>query len=480
MGFKRVLLINPPFNVEWRGLTPSIGQGYLAESLRNNGIEYDVLDMNIGYGVKHLLRKMDSFQPDLVGMSMVTRNYRSFYSILEQAKQHHSKIQIVVGGPHVTILKEQVLQECHAIDYGVAREGESALVELCQDELPKGEIKGLLYRSDGNIVYTGDREFAPDLDQIAWPRYDKFEMNKYFHAINIISSRGCPYHCIFCCRHILSPKYRARSPENVGDELEYWYKRGYRQFNFEDDNFNIIKERVYAICDEIERRGLKGCLLRCSNGTRADRVDRDMLTRMREVGFKYIAFGVDAGNDRMLKVVKKGETMDVIEDAIKNACDLGYDIKLFFVYGNPTETWEDVEDMAKISRKYPIQEVHFNSIIPYPGTELYDWIKGNNYFLRQPEEFLNNATFWDEEPIFETPELPAAIRRKIPGYVHEVRQEVHKEAVRRIFYKNKLIGKLASVILTNSILERLYYQSNFWRKFMEYFRYKFVPRKSTV
>jgi anaerobic magnesium-protoporphyrin IX monomethyl ester cyclase len=478
MSFKRVLLVNPPYNAEWRGMTPPIGLGYLTESLRNNGIEYDVLDMNMGYGLKHLLRKMDSFQPDLVGMSLVTRNYLDFYNLLEQAKRHHNQIKIVVGGPHVTILKEQVLQDCPAIDYGITREGEKALVELCKEEFPEGEIKGLLYRDNGSIAYAGDREFATDLDKVPWPRYEKFEMHKYFRAINIISSRGCPYNCIFCCRHVLSPKYRARSAANVGDELEYWYKKGYRQFNFEDDNFNIIKERVYEICDEIEKRGLKGLLLRCSNGTRADRLDRQMLARMREVGFKYIAFGVDAGNDRMLKIVKKGETMEVIENAIRDACELGYDIKLFFVYGNPTETWADVEDMAKISRKYPIQEVHFNSIIPYPGTELYDWIKENKYFLRQPEEFLNNATFWDEEPIYETPELPAAERRKIPGYVSKVRREVHRDAVRRIFHRSRLIGNIMGFILANSLLERLYYQSNFWRKSMEYFRYRFVPRKS--
>jgi len=349
--FSRVLLINPEHNVEWPGLTPPIGMGYLAESLRNEDIDFDILDMNLSRGLKHLRRKLDRFQPDLVGMTMITRDYRSFYGTLEEIRRYNSGIKIAGGGPHVTILREKVLEECSAIDYGVARDGERTLVELCKGELGEEEIKGLIYRDNGRIVSTAEREPVADLDKIPWPRFEKFELNRYFREISLYTSRGCPYSCIFCARHVLAPKYNVRSGGNVGDELEYWYQKGYRKFNIEDDNFNLIQGRVYAICDEIERRKLRGLTLRCSNGIRADRVDRAMLARMREVGFAYLAFGVDAGNDRMLKVVKKGETMADIESAIANACQLGYSIKLFFIIGNPSEKPEDIEDISAVPRK---------------------------------------------------------------------------------------------------------------------------------
>ncbi len=476
MKFERVLLINPSYDVEWPGLTPPIGLGYLAQSLQDSGIEYDVVDMNLGYDLKHLLRKLDHFQPDLVGMSMITRNYRGFYSILEEIKRRNQDIRIAVGGPHMTIYKEKALQECDAIDYGVVREGERAIIEMCRGEAEE-KIEGLLYRDTGNIVYTGDREFIADMDSVTWPRFDKFELSKYFREISIISSRGCPYRCIFCARHNLSPKYRARSAESVGNELEYWYRKGYRKFNIEDDNFNLIPERVYAVCDEIEQRKLEGLVLRCSNGIRADRVDRDILTRMREVGFQYLAFGVDAGNNRMLKVVKKGETMEDIEAGIQTACELGYGIKLFFVIGNPTETPEDVEDMVRLSLKYPIQEVHFNNVIPYPGTELYDWVQANGGFLRQPDEFLNNASFWESRPIFETPELPEAERIRLTQYLHNVRKGIHRQAIRRILNKYRFIGTLAAYILADSFLEKAYYKSIFWRRIIEGFRYRLSAGK---
>lgn len=477
MRFERVLLVNPFSHGEWRGLTPHIGQAYLAQTLLENEIEYDVLDMNLGYKSRHLQQRIKEFHPDLIGMSLISLEYKRFYNLLSEIKNLDGTVKIVVGGPHVSIMKEKVLQECAAIDYGVVFEGEGPLVELCRGELPEDKIKGLILRDGDDIVYTGDREFVSDLDQIPWPRYEKFELNKYIREMTIYSSRGCPHKCTFCPNRILSPQFRPRSPKNVVDEMEYWYSKGCRQFNFDDDNFNLVRSRVFEICDEIERRGLKRLFLRCSNGIRADRVDREMLARMREVGFRYIAFGVDGGNNRILEIVKKGETIETIEQAIKDACDLGYDVKLLFVVGTPYETREDVEDKVRLSRKHPIQEVHFYNTIPYPGTELYDWVEENNYFLREPEDYLNDVSVLTNVPVFETPELPGKERIEVLNYLGKVRRQVHRDAISRTFRRRNPIGVLASYMLANSFVERLFYQSTFWRKIIEGFRYRLATSK---
>ncbi len=471
MSYKKVLLVNPQYNAEWKGVTPPIGQGYLAETLAQQGVEYDVIDMNLGYTLKHLFNKIDEFQPDLIGYSMITRNFYAFYEQLEKIKQHAPGITTIAGGPHVTIMREKVLQSCSALDIGCVHEGERTLVELCQSDLPLAEIKGLLYRDGDQICYSGDRPYVDDIDTIPWPRFEKYELHKYFKEVNIFSSRGCPFHCIFCARPVISECFRKRSAANVVDEIEYWYRKGYRNFNFEDDNFNLIKERVYQICDEIEQRGMNDLLIRCSNGIRADRADRAVLARMREVGFRYLAIGVDAGNDRMLKVVKKGETMEQIENTIQNACDLGYDIKLFFVFGNPTETPQDVRDMAAIALRYPISEVHFNNIIPYPGTELYDWVVKHGGFLAEPDVFLNDAAFMDDEPVFETPELPKEEKVKLKKYLDGVRGRIHRRSIRRIF-PNPFIGFCASVLVSSRYIEQLYYTNSSVRGVVEHFRYK--------
>ena len=479
MRYNKVLLVNPPSRGEWKGIRPHIGQGYIAETLAQEGIEYDVLDMNLGYKFRHLQKKIETFQPDLVGLSLLTLEYKKFYKLISMIKESNPKVKTVVGGPHVTLFKEQVMKECPAIDYGVVYEGEETLVELCQGELSEDRIKGLMSRNNGSVVFPGNREFLANLDKLPFPRYEKFELNKYIPEVEIYSSRGCPHECIFCTNRIISPNFRVRSARNVVDEMEYWYKKGYRQFNFDDDNFNKEVDRVYQICDEIERRGLKNLFIRCSNGIRADKTDKAILSRMKEVGFNYIAFGADAGNNKMLKLNKKGERIEDIEQALKNASELDYNLKLLFVVGTPGETREDVEDDVRLALKYPLQDVHFYNIIPYPGTELYEWVEKNNRFLKKPEDYLNDVTFNEINPIFDTPELPVEDRIALFKYLEGVRKQVHKKAVQRMFKKVPLLGYVAKYIVSRDLFLKLFYQSFSLRRFVDHMRYKRAIRVKT-
>jgi radical SAM superfamily enzyme YgiQ (UPF0313 family) len=476
--YKRVLLVNPPSRGEWKGFRPHIGLGYIAQTLVENGFEYDVLDMNLGYKFKHLQKKIDTFKPDLIGMSLLTLEYKKFYELISMVKTKNPRIKIVVGGPHVTILKEQVVKDCAAIDYAVLYEGEETLVELCKGEVSEENIKGLMSRNNGYISYPGDREFIMNLDILPFPRYGKFELKKYIPEVEIYSSRGCPHKCIFCPNRLLSPIFRVRSPIHVVDEIEYWYKKGFRQFNFDDDNFNKYNDRVYQICDEIERRNLKNLFLRCSNGIRADRVDRPLLARMKEVGFHYIAFGADAGNNKMLQLVKKGETIEDIEQALKNSYELGYDMKLLFVVGTPGETREDVEDKVRLSMKYPLNDVHFYNTIPYPGTELYDWIEKNDRFLKRPEDYLNDVTFCENNPIFDTPELSAEDRIQLFKYLEGIRKQVHKNAARRVLRHIPLLNYFAEKLITTDLFLQLFFKSFRFRTFIDRIRYKLAIRSN--
>jgi radical SAM superfamily enzyme YgiQ (UPF0313 family) len=471
MPSKKILLVQPNMHAEWKGLTPHVGQGYLAQTLQDNGIDYDVLDMNLGYDRAHLHRKIKEFQPDLVGLSLVSMEYKDRYRMITEIKAADQTIKVVVGGPHVTILKEQVLRDCPAIDYGITFEGEQTLLELCSGTLPDNRIQGLLIRDHEQITYTGDRGFQENLDLLPWPKYHKFELKKYAPEVTIYSSRGCPHQCIFCPNRLISPVFRARGSSHVVDEMEYWYRQGRRQFNFDDDNFNLERERVFQICDEIERREMKDLILRCSNGIRADKVDREMLIRMKQVGFKYIAYGADAGNNKMLKIIKKNETIEDIEQAVKLSCELGFGVKLLYVTGTPYETREDVEDKVRLARKFPIQDVHFYNIIPYPGTELFDWVTENKYFLRQPEDYLNDVSSMTHIPLFETPELPKEKRMELYTYLNKVRLKIHQDAFMRLF-RWKTIGFIASRIMVNEFTERLFYQNTWVRKTAERFRYQ--------
>lgn len=413
MRYNKVLLINPQYrnSIYTTADRPPAGLGYIAESLKRNNIEYCVFDMGLGYSIKDLKNKIITEKPDLIGISMMTYGSQFTYKMIKTIKNSFN-IDIVVGGPHISTMREEALYD-KPIDYGITLEGEKTLVELCQGK-DLDEINGLIYKKGGSIFSNKDRPFEKNLDDIYFPTYSGFELEKYkVKEIPIVSSRGCPYNCIFCTAHaVMGRKYRFRSAENILQELSYWYQRGYRRFDFIDDNFTLIKKRVYEICDGIERLHLTDLELHCGNGVRADKVDRDLLSRMKSVGFSYLAFGVEGGNDKVLKCLKKGETISVIEKAIKNACELGFKVVLFFLVGSPCETWEDIQDSIKLANKYPVYDVRFYNIIPYPKSEIFDWIQANNYFIVSPSEYLGKSATWDQKPLFVTPELSFEERKK--------------------------------------------------------------------
>lgn len=477
MGFKKVMLVSPPSSSRYGGLRVPAGIGYIAQSLYENEIDYDYIDMRIGKAFKELRKTLLTGRPDLIGISMITLEYKNTYSMISAMKEILPKAKIVVGGHHVTILKEQVLEECKAIDFGVVSDGEHTIIELCKNDRQYKDIRGLIYREDGRVDFTGERPPVENLDEFAFPRYKKFNLKDYSKQIPIMSSRGCVFQCTFCPNKLIGRKFRTRSKNHFVDEIEYWYSRGYYQFAVDDDNFTLNKKRVYAICDEIERRGLKKLFIRCSNGIRADRVDKQLLQRMKEIGVREVGFGVDGGNNKVLKRLKKGESIEKIESAIKDACEVGLDVKAFIIVGTPGETREDIEDSIRLARRYPIARVNFNNAIPYPGTEMYDYIEQNKLFIIPPEEYLNNVAEEKAVPVFETPELPKEERTKILKRCHEVEKEVMKNTVIRMYGHVPLAKFFIKYFFNVELFERLFFKNLVLRKILEWMRYNKLMKK---
>ena len=410
MRYQRVLLIQPNYaGSRYRASSFPIGLGYIAEALKKASIEYDVVDMGVHPRFSYLVCKIQEFKPDLIGISMLSSMFRNHYKLAEKLKGWFPNVTIIAGGPHISTFRDQVLTGCSAIDYLATLEGEQTMVELCKG-VPMNEVKGLMFVTHDGIQYTGDRPFISELDSLPFPTYDKFD--KYDEvSINLTTSRGCPYACIYCpVKTTIGQKLRVRSAKNIVDEVEYWYKRGYRKFCFVDDNFTFYRDRVFRFCEEVDSRGLQ-IEMNFGNGIRADKVDRALLERMKSSGLTRVAFGVEAGTDRILKNIKKGETLKDITEAIEMACDIGLDVALFFLIGSPGETEEDVKESFKLSQKYRISDVRFYNLVPFPGTELYEWVLKNNYFVRSVEEYCNGGLHWANKPIFYTPTLSTEQRK---------------------------------------------------------------------
>lgn len=478
MRYPRVLLVNPPYTGARVRAVFSAGLGYIAEALEDSGVVYDVFDMSLGRGYLQLQKKIKNFRPSLVGISMMTYRYTQTYALLEAIKKDNPELPIVAGGPHVSLFRQQVLTDCSPIDFGVVMEGERTIVELCTGGAPE-HISGLLFRDGGRIVYTGDRPFISDLDALSFPRYQWFALeaaiDKRMNALPIVSSRGCPFTCVYCpVQYSIGQTFRARSPGNIMSELAYWHDRGYRRFSFADDNFTLIKERVYALCEAIKKSKLKDLYLSCDNGVRADKLDYDLLRLMKEVGFFRIALGVEAGNNKVLKNLRKQESIETIKEAIAHACALGYEVDLFFLVGSPGETWDDLEDSFRLAMEYPIGTAYFYNIIPFPQTELFNWVKQHGRFLKSPAVYLDKYPVLDNDPVFETREMPASLRRQALARAFQImRGSMYRSWSRRLSHYG-FLGKLCAFLYTTRFAQDVLLRQKFYRKIVYGLVRKFI------
>lgn len=431
--FNKILFIYPCFKGHRydRSVVPPVGIGYVAETLHQNGMDYKVLDVGLGYERADILQWITRYEPDIIGISMMTFGYKKVYELLKFIRSNFRNIPLVVGGPHISAFKNNVLQECDAIDFGICFEGEAPMLELCLGD-PIEKIPGLLYRKGETVIVNEARPFRKDLDQVPVPRYSNFELTKYQKVIPVISSRGCPYKCIFCSAGVISGrKFRYRSPQSVLNEISYWFNRGYRKFTFLDDNFTLLKKRVHALCGLMEKANLNDLEIDCA-GIRADMVDYSLLKRMKGVGFSSMAIGVESGVERILRDMKKGEELKEIDRAVRDACRLGFQVCLYFVVGNPNETLEDVKVSINFAKKYKIHNVFFSNLIPVPDTELFEIIGQTGEFIRPPDEYLNDLNDFMDEIVFEVPgmtmeekktalKLTMEFRKKVQYRVHQNR-----------------------------------------------------------
>ena len=370
----KVLLINLDYKYGfWSNyINPSLG--YLAESLYANKIKYDVFDLTFN-SVKKLYKKIVSYKPNILCFSMMSLNYKDHYKFFNELKKRFPKLKIIIGGSHVATFGKQILDDCKAVDILVFNEGEERLVKICNNILLK-KIDNIAFRNKNEIIKTKPGKFIDNLDKLSFPKYRKFEINKYpDNSIPIVSSRGCPYSCTYCSSFLIAgKKVRVRSAKNVVDEIEYWYKKGYKHFTVTDDNFTFYKERVYEICDEIKKRKINDLKL-AVGGIRADNIDSKLLKRMKEVGFKTLNIGVEAVSNRELRLLKKGETIEQIEKVIVDALSLKYSVTLYFLIGFPGQTIKDIKETLNFALKYPLADTFFSPIMPYPNTEMYRQIK---------------------------------------------------------------------------------------------------------
>ncbi len=429
-----VLLVLPPNIGRYVVATiPHAGMAYLAAFLEKAGHTAEIADMRVDPGDASLFATIESFKPGLIGLSTASIGYKMSYEIADSIKKRYPKITLAVGGSHVSTVYSKVLEET-SVDYAAYGEGEQTFIALANKEAPE-KIKGLIWRRNGEVVMNPPAPLAKNLDEFPYPAYEKFKLGKFLEKrIPIVSSRGCPNRCIFCSiQLVMGHPFRARSPENVVDEIEHWTKKGYDTFEFSDDNFSFNMPRAERICDLIIERGLKIKMI-FGNGLRADRVDENLLAKLKKAGCIWIAYGLESSDPNSLALLKKDLSLDKLKSSVEITKRLGIPTQVNFIIGCPGQTFETFRKDLEFAETLGIDQVRFYNLIPYPGTEMFEWIQQNGSFLYPPEKYLNDVNYWSEEPVFETKEFTR--EERIKAY------RLGQEKVMELFLKRHF-GKVA-------------------------------------
>lgn len=387
MDFK-VFLVYPPISKAERysseignsgGDQIPLGIFCLAAYLRSRGIEVDVVDAEAELlSSEDIVARISSFNPGLVAISSTTVAFHRSLELARAVKESFSDLPTVLGGAHVTSNCSHAMG-FEGFDFGVVGEGELTLFELVQ-ALRHGNsfesISGLAWRNGPEVVVNSKRAFIEDLDELPFPAFDLIpDLGKYnpppsnykkLPVANIMTSRGCPSQCTFCDNSIFGTKFRKRSPGNIADEIELLVKQfGVREIAFVDDTFTVDIRQIYALFDELDRRGIHfpwTCM------SRINTVDKDLLKFMRDHGCWHISFGIESGNEEVLRRIKKNITLDAVRRVIGWCSELGVKTKGFFIVGHPGDSLETIDQTTRFALELPLDDAVITINTPIPGS----------------------------------------------------------------------------------------------------------------
>lgn len=410
MRYSSVFLVNFYYSESGQGERlnyPPLGAGYLSEYLESKGIQTRVLDMGTGKKMDQaedlISQNIEKFKPALLGISLNSMCFTRSIEIISNIHKKYPELPIAVGGPNASSKGVELLKKYNFLNYVIIREGEKPLAKLCLGEEFK-KIPGLIWRQ-GSEFYSNPDMTTEDLSEFPFPKYKRFRLDSYAKpdSIGILTSRGCPYQCIFCQQSsLLGKKWRARTPESIVEEISYWKNQGKKVIYILDDNFALKKERVLKLSELVVERGLNDLEYIIVGGLRIDQTNRETLSALKQMGVTTIPFGVESGSDRILEFMKKGITAEMADKAIALAVGMGFKVKLFFIIGFPTETMEDVQKSFDLALKYPIADIRFFNLFPYQDTALMKWLEENRaHFFYQIDEYTSDYKRFQRIPIFE-------------------------------------------------------------------------------
>ncbi len=394
---KVLLTLSPDFfpsAFKWAPVTSLL---HLGASIENQDCEIKILDPILeGMSYSTYLDVLIREAPDVMGMSATSDTYFTAAKVIKEVKTRLPKTRTILGGAHATLLGASLFDDLPELDILVCGEGDHAFPQIIET-LKKGEsLKGVpntSFRENGSVVCMKEKKIIQDLDSLPFPAFHLAEFDRYDYtypvdgkgevrAINLVTTRGCPFDCLFCSNtNLFERKVRYRSIENVIEEI----KLRIEQYNIEffwiqDDTFNLSSKRVFDFCDALEKENLEihwSCIMR------ADNAKFEILSRMKEVGFVGGYFAIETVDDHLRqKILGKKLTQDHIMNTIDIYNKLNCWCGINFLVSIPDETKENMEDnisfIENLHLNHEFSSVNLNILRIYPGTRLETQARNRN------------------------------------------------------------------------------------------------------
>ncbi|MCL4500817.1 MAG: B12-binding domain-containing radical SAM protein [Deltaproteobacteria bacterium] len=364
---------------------PPLGIQTLAPVLRQHGHRVRLFDTcHPQMQAAQITQVVEAEPPDVIALSCLsTTTYPALKNLAGRLKAAAPNIPLIVGGAFATMNPDRILQGCSDLDCVAVGEGEELLPDYLDNIEDPGAVAGLVWRQGGKIVKNIPRPLLGDLNRFPYPDRTSLPID-YIESLpldvpavlsldkfcTMQTSRGCPYSCIYCDIPSLSQgKWRHRSAAHVLGEMQQLNDLGYRSIYLTDDHFLLNRKRISAICEGIIERRLE---FRWGCEGRVDAVAVDQLPLMKKANCNFLAFGVEAGTQKILDRLHKKQTLKQVEHAVSEAKRHGIDrVHGFFVIGSPGETEKDIISSFRFAARLKLDTFGFNRLCVYRGTPLW-------------------------------------------------------------------------------------------------------------
>jgi len=397
---------------------PSIGLAYIAAVLEREGYEVRVIDAYVSsYWLDEILEKLEG--SDILGISVLSSCADAAYAVCREVRSRFPEMAIIHGNLHPSLFREEVLLNNYA-DYIVHHEGEITFLELCNyisglSRIEEDEIRGVSYLKNGKVINNITRPFMEDLDSLPFPSWHLYDLSKYStdprtqvvpfaKELQLLATRGCPNECSFCSSRSeksQGQKYRMRQPKNIIKEIQYFYEKlEVTVFNFMDLAFPLAKKHAMEFCQLLIDSGLNEKIKWVSE-LRVRPLDKELVSMLKKSGCARVCFGIESGNNEILKSIKKGFTRDDVFKAVNLCYEAGLEVDGMFMLGLPGETPDTLKDTIQFAIDLDVRFAIFNLFVPYPGCTLYEELKAQDKIhFNNWSDFISYPTYSDKQPVY--------------------------------------------------------------------------------